>query len=78
MTDTHKDGLAGLLFGQSKKKLLNLKLCRGDAPHVSSDLLRQETHFALTQVAGGACESFVDFPENRLANRMDLAAIASI
>ena len=74
MTHTHTDPLADLLFGRDSK-LVNLKLCRGDAPHVSEAELRNEVHFGLTQVELGTCDTHSDFPEDRNAKRVNLAAI---
>ncbi|GAA4007961.1 hypothetical protein GCM10022211_21710 [Sphingomonas humi] len=68
------DALAGLLFG-GDRKLVNLKLCRGDAPEVSEADLRSEVHFALTQVFLGMSEVHKDFPEDPNAKRVDLAAL---
>jgi hypothetical protein len=77
MTITCADPLAGLLFGR-EAKLVNLKMCRGDSPQVSGTELRNETHFALTQVALGMCETHVDFPEDRTAKRVDLNQLRNI
>lgn len=72
-----KDPLAGLLFGQDRK-LINLKLLRGDAPQVSESELRAEAHSALVQVVLGNCETFVDFPEDRAAKRVAIESLAAI
>ena len=77
MTDVIADPLAGLLFGQ-EAQLANFKLCRGDNPNVTEAELRSEAHFALTQVALGTCDSFVDFPEDRNAKRVDVTALLNI
>lgn len=74
MTTMHTDQLADLLFGRDSK-LVNLKLCRGDAPHVTESDLRNEVHFGLTQVALGTCDTHADFPEDRNAKRVNLAAL---
>lgn len=75
MTTTHNDPLADLLFGRDAK-LVNLKLCRGDAPDVTEADLRTEVHFGLTQVAFGRCKTFQDFPEDRNAKRVNLATMS--
>lgn len=77
MTAKTLDPLAGLLFGR-ETTLVNLKLCRGDAPQVTAADLRNETHFALTQVALGTCETHRDFPEDRSAQRVDVTQIAGV
>ena len=74
MTTTISDPLSGLLFG-GDRKLVNLKLCRGDAPQVSEDDLRGEVHFALTQVFWGMSDAHKDFPEDRNAKRVDITAL---
>lgn len=71
------DPLAGLLFGQ-ERTLVNLKLLRGDDPHVSEGELRAEAHSALVQVLLENCESFADFPEDRTAKRIDVSDLANI
>ena len=71
------DPLAGLLFGQDRT-LVNLKLLRGDAPHVSEADLRAEAHRALSQVVLGNCETHVDFPEDRAAKRIRISDLAAI
>ena len=75
MTDLATDPLSGLLFGR-EATLVNLKLCRGDAPVVDEADLRGEAHFALTQVALGMSEMHVDFPEDRSAKRVNMAALS--
>lgn len=75
MTTAHTDPLADLLFGRDAK-LVNLKLCRGDAPDVTEADLRNEVHFALTQVSFGRCETHQDFPEDRNAKRVNLATLS--
>ena len=73
MDNAERDPLAALLFGRDET-LINLKLCRGDAPNVTDGELRTEAHFALTQVLLGRSEEHADFPEDRGANRVDIAA----
>lgn len=77
MADKHTDPLAGLLFGRANK-LINLKMCRGDAPNVAEHDLRKEAHFALTQVFLETCDTHRDFPEDRNAKRVDVEALAAI
>lgn len=77
MADGKNDQLAGLLFGQ-EASLINLKLCRGDQPHVTEADLRNEAHFALTQVALGTCRTEVNFPEDRNAKRVNLDTLSAI
>ena len=74
MAEMTTDALAGLLFGR-ESKLVNFKLCRGDNPQVTEAELRNEAHFALTQVALGMSDSHVDFPEDRNARRVDVTAL---
>ena len=71
------DPLAGLLFGQ-ERTLVNLKLLRGDDPHVSEGELRAEAHSALVQVLLGNCDTFSDFPEDRAAKRIDVSDLVNI
>gem|GEM_PF-2734550 len=77
MSDPVADPLAGLLFGRDTE-LVNLKLCRGDSPDVSEAELRNETHFALTQVAFGRCDTHSDFPENKNAKRINVTELSGI
>ena len=69
--------LTGLLFGQDRK-LVNFKMLRGDDPKVSEGELRAEAHSALVQVLLGNCETFVDFPEDGAAKRIDVEKLAVI
>lgn len=71
------DPLAGLLFG-SERKLLNLKLLRGDSPEVSEDELRDEAHAALLKVVLGTTRASKSFPEDATAKRVDLAQLGAI
>lgn len=71
---TKADPLADLLFG-GDKDLVNLKLCRGDNPNVGEPELRSEVHFALTQVSLGMSDEYKDFPEDRGAKRVEVAAL---
>jgi hypothetical protein len=75
MAEMNTDALAGLLFGR-ENTLVNLKLCRGDNPQVTEAELRNETHFALTQVALGMCDTHVDFPEDRDSSRVDVTTLS--
>lgn len=75
MNEVISDPLAGLLFGRGDT-LINLKLCRGDSPHVTEAELRNEAHFALTQVSLGMGETHSDFPEDRFAKRVDVTALS--
>ncbi len=77
MQDNIADPLAGLLFGQGRK-LVNLKMLRGDDPNVTEADLRNEAHAALLQVMLGTCESHSDFPEDRGAKRVDIGILANI
>jgi hypothetical protein len=70
------DPLAGLLFGHGRE-LVNLKLLRGDLPHVTEKELREEAHSALLQVQLGQAVPHADFPEDRNANRIDVAQLAT-
>jgi hypothetical protein len=74
MQNVVSDPLASLLFG-GDRKLVNLKLCRGDDPGVTEADLRSEAHFALTQVALGMSDCHKDFPEDRNAKRVDVTVI---
>ena len=74
---TTADPLDGLLFGH-ERKLVNLKLLRGDDPQVSEFELRAEAHSALLQALLGNCDSFVDFPEDKNAKRIDVGDLTQI
>ncbi len=71
------DALAGLLFGQ-ERKLVNLKLLRGDALEVSEGELRSEAHAAILQVLLGTSEASADFPEDRNARRIEIGELMAI
>lgn len=74
---TTADPLDGLLFGHDRK-LINLKLLRGDDPQVSESELRAEAHSALLQALLGNCETFADFPEDRDARRINVGDLTKI
>jgi hypothetical protein len=76
MTDW-TDSLASLLFGK-EQELVNLKLLRGDNPHVSEKDLRSEVHRALLQVSLGTSVLCNDFPEERGAKRTDMSVLVNI
>lgn len=77
MNATQNDPLSSLLFGP-ERALINFKMLRGDSPEGTLGDLRAEAHSALLQVVLGTSESHKDFPEDRMAKRVSVAALASI
>jgi hypothetical protein len=76
MSDKISDPLAGLLFGH-ERTLVNLKLLRGDAPHVTEKDLREEAHSALLQVQLGTADSHAEFPEDRNVRRVNVVELVT-